>query len=211
MKSKNLKFVSTFIFLISISIIKAQEEKSLFGNKTNEISISEDKNQRISFKSWLFNTPCIIGFGGEIIHDHFSDKNFEKFLDYDYYPAKFTADKYLMQGWSIQGAFVSTSLKPHTFIGLDLGFKYDFNNLIGDTKFFDPYSILGVGWSKRSPERSNIEDRALTFNAGLGFNIWMFPNWGINAQGLAKLGNDSFLQASLGLVFKIGSDYNTKY
>jgi len=45
----------------------------------------------------------------------------------------------------------------------------------------------------------------VNFNAGLGANFWLYPNFGLNAQGLAKLGSDSYLQASLGLVFKLGN------
>ncbi len=168
-------------------------------------------NTKLSFGKWLTKTPWQVSFGGNIIDDGKKSETFKSLNKYAYYPAQFTADKVLKKGWSAQFAFSSTSLNPHNFLGVDLNGKYDFNNLIGDTKWFDPYGVLGLGYTYRdksvnSPNKgSGSSLNVVNFNAGLGANFWLFPNMGITAQGLAKFSKDNYLQASLGLVFKIGN------
>ena len=203
MKKKNLTIALTALLMLSgVANVNAQEPAATTAPAQEPAESTAPA--KMSIKTWIFKTPTIVGFGGDIIHDNFKENKIKKFMNYDYYPAKFTAEKVLKKGWSMQGAFISTSLKPHQYFALDLGFKYDFNNLIGDTKWFDPYSILGLGFNYRSPFPANSIDRSINFNAGLGANLWLYPSWGVNMQGIAKLGHDSFLQASMGLVFKIG-------
>ncbi len=168
-------------------------------------------NSKQSFGTWLTKTPWIVGFGGEIINDKVRKEGvFRSPLKYEYYAAKLTAEKQLIKGWSAQFAFMSMTLNPHNYLAVDLNAKYDFNNLIGETKWFDPYGVLGLGYTFRdnSPFGKVIyfeKQNTLNFNTGLGANFWLFPNMAINAQGLAKFSSDSYLQASLGLVFKIGN------
>lgn len=164
------------------------------------------QTERKSFGEWMLKTPWMVSFSGDIINDHAKTKVFDKFLNYDYYPARFSAEKVMIKGWSAQGSIGTTSFKPHTFLFLDGAFKYDLNNLIGDTKWFDPFATIGAGYSRRNPYPSNKIDNALTANVGAGFNIWVFKNVAFTTQGLAKFGNDSYLQASFGLMFKVGSD-----
>ena len=170
----------------------------------NSNAQAPDSVGKLPFGQWLTKTPWIVSFGGDIVNDHAKTKIFDKFLNYDYYPAKFTAEKVMKKGWSVQGAVGTTSFRPHTFLMVDGAFKYDFNNLIGETKWFDPFAIVGAGYSRRNPYPKNSIDNAIHFNVGMGFNIWAFKNVGFTTQGLAKFGNDSYLQASFGLVFKIG-------
>lgn len=160
-----------------------------------------------SFGTWLTKTPWIVSFGGNIIDDGALGETFKAPNKYAYYPAQLTADKVLKKGWSAQFAFSSTSLNPHNFLAVDLNGKYDFNNLIGDTKWFDPYGVLGLGYTYRdlSPLKSGGGSNVVNFNTGLGANFWLFPNMGITAQGLAKFSSNNYLQASVGLVFKIGN------
>ena len=195
MKKKNVT-VALLAFLMLVNVSNAQDTTS---------------NPKLSFGKWLTKTPWIVGFGGEIINDKVRNEGvFRSPLKYEYYPAKLTAEKQLIKGWSAQFAFMSMSLNPHNYLAVDLNAKYDFNNLIGETKWFDPYGVLGFGYTFRdnSPFGKVIyfeKQNTLNFNTGLGANFWLFPNMGINAQGLAKFSSDSYLQASLGLVFKIGN------
>lgn len=128
------------------------------------------------------------------------------------------------KGFSLQAVWTSTSIRPHYFASLDAYLKYDLNTLIGDTKFFDPYLVGGLGYSyldydgptgPHSNRKANNPvqslDNFLTINGGLGFNLWVFPNVALNFQSVAKFGKllavwegTNYYQNSIGLVFKIG-------
>ena len=190
--------LSAFLMIVNVS-------------KTNAQDTTSTKNK--SFKTWLIKTPWILNYGADIISDN-QAKVINNPLKYTCYPAKFAAEKTLKKGWSLQFDFASTSLNPHNYACFDLNAKYDLNNVIGETKWFDPYGILGLGYTYRDHKKGSVQayaspnDKAsnqVNFNAGLGANFWLFPNMGLNVQGLAKLGSDSYIQASLGLVFKIGN------
>jgi hypothetical protein len=191
MKKKNLT-LAIIAFLMFAGVSKAQDSTS---------------NNKMSFGKWLTKTPWQVSFGGNIIDDGNKSETFKALDDYAFYPAQFTAEKNLKKGWNAQFAFSSTSINPHNFLAVDLNAKYDFNNLIGDTKWFDPFGVLGLGYTYR--DRTLLASggglNVINFNAGLGANFWLFPNMGITAQGLAKFAKDNYLQASLGLVFKIGN------
>lgn len=161
--------------------------------------------EKLGFGNWLTKTPWIVNFSADIINDNLKGGLFPGVKEFDFYPAKFTCEKVLKKGWSAQLAFASTGLQPHTYFAFDANAKYDFNNLIGDTKWFDPYSILGLGYTYRQPFYSSVTNNKVNFNVGLGANFWLYPNMGITTQGLAKFSSDKYLQASIGLVFKIGN------
>ena len=196
MKRKNGTLaIAAFLLFAGTSKLNAQEMDS-----------TETTGKR-SFGKWLTETPWTVGFGGSIIHD--GGPYIKNIMGYAFYPATFTADKDLsLKGWSTQFAFTSTSIRPHSFLAVDLNFKYDFNNLIGDTKWFDPYSILGVGVSYRDKtayQSSYEKNTRPTFNAGLGANLWLTKIMALNLQGQAKFTKDPFLQANIGLVFKLNA------
>jgi hypothetical protein len=163
--------------------------------------------EKRSFGSWLTKTPWMVSFGGDIINDDLKGNGlFPGVKLFDFYPAKFACEKEMKKGWSSQLVIGSTGFNPHTFAFLDVNFKYDFNNIIGETKWFDPFSILGLGYTYRQPWATNVTSNSVGFNAGLGANFWLYPNMGLTTQGLAKFcNNNKYLQASIGLVFKIGN------
>jgi len=196
MKRKNVTLaIAAFLMFAGTSKLNAQEA---------ETTTTSEKR---SFGKWLTETPWTVGFGGNIIQD--GGQRIKKINAYAFYPANFTADKDLSKkGWSSQFSFASTSLRPHSFLAVDINFKYDFNNLIGDTKWFDPYSVLGLGVSYRDNTvytKTYKKNTAPTFNAGLGANIWLTPIMAINLQGIAKLSKDNMLVATIGLVFKLNA------
>jgi OmpA-OmpF porin, OOP family len=147
-------------------------------------------------------------------------------------PAKFAVEKDLygfrhtkaLKGISAIFAISSTSLRPHNFLSVDLYLKYDLNTLIGDTKFFDPYLMVGAGHTYmdyrdgNGPRPNGLttggrhgKDNFLNINAGLGFNLWIFPNVAINFQNVGKFHipvkkweGTNYFQNTIGLVFKIG-------
>ena len=169
-------------------------------------------NNKQSFGTWLTKTPWTIGFGMDVIDDNDNAKTFVKLRDFRWSPYKFTMEKALKKGLSVQLAFASTSYHPHNFLSVDLNGKYDLNNLIGETKWFDPYVIAGLGYTYRDyteNTKNTVKNVSSTnmvnFNVGLGANFWIYPNVGIQAQGLAKLTKNCYAPFSLGLVFKIGN------
>jgi len=163
------------------------------------------ESTKVPFGTWLTKTPWIVNFSADIINDNLKGGGlFPGVKQFEFYPAKFTCEKVMKKGWSGQLAFASTGLQPHQYFGTDLNFKYDFNNLIGDTKWFDPFSVLGLGYTYRQPFTTNVTSNQVNANVGLGANFWLFPNMGLTTQGLAKFGKDKYLQASIGLAFKIG-------
>jgi len=196
MKRKNVTLaIAAFLLFAGTSKMNAQEMDS-----------TETTGKR-SFGKWLTETPWTVGFGGAIVHD--GGDYIKNITNYTFYPATFTADKNLsIKGWSAQFSFSSTSLQPHSFLSVDFGFKYDFNNLIGDTKWFDPYSILGIGVTYRdltlNHPKYEVNTRP-TFNAGLGANLWLTKIMALNLQGQAKFTKNPYLVANIGLVFKLNA------
>lgn len=183
----------------------------LFTGATNVFAQTTTPTEKKPFGEWLTKTPWTVSFGADIIDDNGKPGSiFHSLLTYDFYPAKFTAEKVLVKGWSAQLAFGSTSLNPHNFLMFDANAKYSF--LYKKAGKFDPFAILGLGYTYRDRSQDSPNDtdgsssNAVTFHTGLGANLWLYPNFGLTAQGLAKFTKDKYLQASLGLVFKIGNN-----
>lgn len=196
MKKKNVTIaLIAFLLFAGVSNINAQETQS---------------TAKLPFGKWLTKTPWIVGFGVDIVDDNGKPGNmFHSLKTYEYYPAKFTAEKILKKGFSAQFAFGSTSVNPHNYLMMDLNGKYSFLYKKEGKKVFDPYAIAGLGYSYRdrtpaTKNQSGDKNGAVNLNLGLGANIWLFPNMGLNVQGLAKFTKDKYLQASVGLVFRIG-------
>ncbi|MDO6736488.1 OmpA family protein [Wenyingzhuangia sp. 2_MG-2023] len=107
-------------------------------------------------------------------------------------------------------------LEEKTYYSLDLGVRYDVNNLIGETGWFDPYVkfAAGTAW---------LDGNALAaLSPGLGFNTWFNDKIGLNfetaykSSAIFKNDGDSDLvyafdiknyhfQHSISLVYKFGA------
>jgi len=196
MKRKNVTLaISALLMFLSSSTIKAQDADTTATEKR-------------SFGKWLTETPWSVTFGGSIINDEGGRKLiYPSLFDYTNYPAFIAFDKDLsLDGFSTQFVFQSTSLKSHSFLSVDINFKYDVNKLIGETKFFDPYVVSGLGYSFRdnSPSKPSYDNLStVNFNFGVGANFWLNNILAINTQGTAKFTGNSYLQANIGLVFKL--------
>ena len=154
------------------------------------------------------NNPWVVGFGVNVVDFSPNPPGTET---WNFLPSisRFTGEKYLDKGFSLQ---LAGSLNKITvFNGEDVDFlyysvganvKYDLNNLIGETSWFDPYVYLGGDYVSAD---SNSE---LMLNAGAGFNTWFSDNLGLNFQLGAKEGFsdkvDFHYQSSIGLVVKFG-------
>lgn len=197
MKKKNVTIaLLAFLLFTGVSNLFAQDPTTPTAKKP--------------FGEWLTKTPWIVGFGVDIVDDNGTPGSiFHDLKTYEYYPAKFTAEKVLVKGFSAQFAFASTSVNPHNYLMMDFSGKYSFLYKKTEKKILDPYAIAGLGYTyrDRSPLSSNTSEESnnsVTFNLGLGTNVWLYPNMGLNFQGLAKFTKDKYLQASVGLVFRIG-------
>ena len=162
------------------------------------------------------NNPWVIGFGANAVHDPGTKKveDFVRTKDWNAIPSisKLSIAKYIDDGFTFEIAGTVNEITKIgrdeiaalSFLALDGNFKYDINNIIGKTSFFDPYVLVGGGYTMLD------SDGAGTFNGGLGFNLWFNENVGLNFQSTAKhvfsdfLLKDNHLQHSAGLVIKFG-------
>ncbi len=164
------------------------------------------------------NNPWAIGFGVNAVHDPGTRKfnDFIKTENWNIIPSisRVSVGKYIDDGITFEATAsineisknndIKVSQKP--FFALDGNFKYDVNKIIGKTSFFDPYALLGGGYTW-------VDESATgTLNFGLGFNLWFNENVGLNFQSIGKhVFNDFYLennhlQHSAGLVIKFGGN-----
>jgi OmpA-OmpF porin, OOP family len=169
------------------------------------------------------NNPWAIGIGVNAVdfyptnpglsgHGAWFDEYFNTSDHYNILPAvsKITVGKYLAGGFSIEAAGTlnkitkvgDNSVSDLAYFGLDGALKYNFNNMARETSWFDPYVTLGGGYTW-------LDDLgAATANGGLGFNIWLSDNIGLNVESKYKHTFDSEIvqhfQHSVGLVIKFG-------
>jgi hypothetical protein len=162
------------------------------------------------------NNPWVIGFGTNAIHEPGTKeiKDFVRVKDWNVIPSisRLSVGKYIDDGFSFEAAgsvneitkIGSKSVSSVSFFALDGHFKYDINNIIGQTSFFDPYMFMGGGYTWVDSKGAG------TLNAGAGFNLWFNENIGLNFQTAGKhVFNDFYLeknhlQHSAGLVIKFG-------
>tara|TARA_R110001583_G_scaffold35585_3_gene118259 strand:+ start:72363 stop:72983 length:621 start_codon:yes stop_codon:yes gene_type:complete len=129
--------------------------------------------------------------------------------------------KYLKKGMTLQlsasvnkikkgfGYGSEQDLISDSFFAVDTKLKYDINRLIGETAWFDPFILAGVGSSKiGTTSNFNVA-------AGWGFNAWFSDRVGINVQSdynhNFKSSATDYFQHSIGLVFKLNSNPKFKW
>lgn len=180
------------------------------------------------FKRFIKKTPWTFGVSGHVVDDDgdpFGNLfNVARTWNFLPYPTRLTVDGYYQAGFSFQAEFAYTQYKTgrvinqknesaprivngsywSTCFSTDFHVKFDLNELIGSTNWFDPYLTAGYGMTIRSGLTKSI---APTFNTGLGFNIWIWENLGFNAQSVAKFsmieGTSNYLHHSVGIVYKL--------
>jgi len=74
----------------------------------------------------------------------------------------------------------SGNVDEENYFALDLGLRYDLNNLFGETGWFDPYAKFGfgVGWVDK--------DMFAAITPSLGFNTWINESFGLNFETSLK-------------------------
>jgi OOP family OmpA-OmpF porin len=209
-KIKLLAFILLFVSLSSGSMAQMKQR-----------STNSSKATGGGFKRFITKTPWTFGLSGHVVDD---DGNpFKKLFDVSKswnflaYPVRLTIDGYYQSGFSFQTEFAYTQYKvgkninnetigsQWTFFSADAHVKYDLNEVIGQTNWFDPYVSAGYGFTLRSGAYKR--PTSFNFNAGLGFNIWIYENLGFNAQSMAKFamieGTSNYLHHSVGIIYKL--------
>lgn len=124
--------------------------------------------------------------------------------------SRLTVSRYLADGFTFEVAGTlnritkdgDNRVSEMAYYSADGALKYDLNNLIGNTAWFDPYVSVGGGYTW-------LDDMGTgTFNGGLGMNIWFSKNVGLNVESKYKHTFDSNIvqhfQHSIGVVIKFG-------
>jgi OOP family OmpA-OmpF porin len=164
------------------------------------------------------NSPWAVGFGinsVDFINSTDPTDNVKDLLgtgDWNLIPSisRVSAEKYLTKGFSLQLAGSLNKIETLTsqddsdffYYAFDAIVKYDLNNLIGETAWFDPYVYLGGGYTSVETSSEGM------INVGAGFNAWLSKDIGLNFQSGIKKGFASKVkahyQSSLGLVIRFG-------
>ncbi len=209
---KTIKLLIAFVLVSSVSFAQM---KSKMNNKSSFTGQNGG-----GFKRFITKTPWTFGLSGHVVDDDgkpFNSLfNVSKTWNFLAYPSRLTIDGYYKAGFSFQAEFAYTQFKAGrrinneligkkwTFFSADAHMKYDLNELIGPTNWFDPYVAVGYGFTLRSGAKKPM---TVTYNIGPGANFWIFENLGFNLQTIAKFsaieGTSNYLQHSVGVVYKI--------
>ena len=144
------------------------------------------------------NNPWAVSFGANIVDfDRESEiskriKDLGGSTDWNILPSitRVSLEKYIEKGFSLQ---LSGSLNKITslntvddsdflYYSVDAIVKYDLNDLVGETSWFDPFVYIGGGYATANDQGEGI------LNVGLGFNTWFNENLGMTLQTGSKSG-----------------------
>jgi hypothetical protein len=123
------------------------------------------------------------------------------------YPTRFFLDKYIYNGWSIEGSvcfqkydstkYTNDSLRVNgSLFCFDIHSKYSFYKVLGRS-WIDPYIIAGAGITTRQKDDQNTaKPMSINANIGGGINFWVAYNIGIQVQSVAKFSLNDFMGPS---------------
>jgi outer membrane protein OmpA-like peptidoglycan-associated protein len=189
-------------------------------------------SQNILVGQTFKNTDWCVGLGFNIIEDN--NYRFEKLFDVKDswnmapFPARINIEKIFNYGLSLDLAFSYNTYKKNNLIqgkianynrnyfATDLLIKYDLNELIGETGWFNPFIAFGGGYTMISADRkvsqSDVKTPAqnmVTLNGGFGSNFWISQQLAVNVQALGKWNasnnQGSHSQYVIGVIFKFDS------
>ena len=167
------------------------------------------------------NNPWAVSFGANIVDNKVDQdllgtaKDWMGFTDWNVLPSisRVSAEKYLEKGFSLQLAGSMNKIDDFKtlddvdgllYYAVDAIVKYDLNNLVGDTSWFDPFVYAGGGYTSIDSVGEGL------YNVGFGFNTWFNENLGLNVQTGVKAGFSDKVpdhyQTSLGLVIRFGGN-----
>jgi len=168
------------------------------------------------------NNPWAIGIGVNAV-DFYPTHNteyggwFDEYFNagdhYNILPtvSKISVGKYLEDGFTLEAVGTlnkiskmgDNNVSDLMYFGLDGALKFDLNNIIGETSWFDPYVLVGGGYTWLDKLGAG------TVNAGGGINFWFTDNIGLNVESKYKHVFDNVnilqhFQHSVGIVVKFG-------
>lgn len=167
------------------------------------------------------NNPWAVSFGANIVDNKVDQdllgtaKDWMGNRDWNVLPSisRVSAEKYLEKGFSLQLAGSMNKIDVFKtlddvdgllYYAVDAIVKYDLNNLVGDTSWFDPFVYAGGGYTSFDSVGEGL------YNVGFGFNTWFNENLGLNVQTGVKAGFSDKVpdhyQTSLGLVIRFGGN-----
>lgn len=129
--------------------------------------------------------------------------------------SKLSVGRYLADGFSFEATGTLNKIEKIgdntasdlSYFGLDGAVKYDLNNVIGESSWFDPFVSIGGGYTWI--DHTSNTNGSGTVNGGAGVNFWFSDNIGLNIQTTYKHSFDSdfvkqHFQHAAGVVIKFG-------
>ncbi|MDQ3190846.1 MAG: hypothetical protein M3Q58_04560 [Bacteroidota bacterium] len=179
------------------------------------------------------STPWIFGIGTSFIDNDGKAGvlfDFKQGWNTVYYPSRLSAEKIIANGFSAEAVASYNRFRPgkifngkilnevRSYVGVDVMGKYDLNEAVGQTIWFDPFVMAGLGYtyvqngkSILYPEFKQRDLNTGNFNVGFGFNLWITDEIGLNLQTVGKFTFDNttasnYLQHSVAVVYKMDFD-----
>jgi hypothetical protein len=135
------------------------------------------------------------------------------------FPSRLTIDKYIYNSWSAECVLGYMQFNPNkltngareisgSMFSMDFHGKYSLFKLL-NKGVIDPYFISGLGLSLRSNNDVAARPLSTTLNLGLGLNIWITNQIGLQLNSTAKIGlidffkSSDYVQHGLGIVIRI--------
>ncbi|MDO6736489.1 OmpA family protein [Wenyingzhuangia sp. 2_MG-2023] len=172
------------------------------------------------------NTVDISPYTISLFGDQFANDYLNPFTDTNTFPffSRVFITRYLNKNFTLDLALAYNKLKKQygdsevlddlNYLSGDLGVRYDINNIIGKTGWFDPYAKLGAGLLL-----VDGNDMSIPLLGGLGFNIWFNDVLGLNIEtnykssslfGTSSIATvkgvgDYHFQHAISLVYKFGA------
>lgn len=183
-----MKFLSVLcLFLMLSSLAIGQPEKSITNKDTY---------------SWMFGASWVLTDDDGTSTNPFLFEN----LHTHAYPSQFFADKYIYNGWSAALLMGYSKYNPEkttngntgisgSLFYMDFHAKYSLYKLL-NSNTIDPYIFSGLGLSVRNNNDDMAKGFSPTFNFGLGLNLWISKQIGIQLNSTAKFGLTDFLKSS---------------
>ena len=189
-------------------------------------SFGQNKNEStVNFIDKLLKTPIDVQYGWSAIDD--DGKPFRELLNLSnwnigFLPSRVAVLKSFHPLLKAKLDFAFNSYQQRTtidnaikitkgnFFTTDLGVQVNYHKIIGTQKIVDPYTTLGIGFTKRSVAKF-INTGTLNFT--LGTNIWPIEFLGIYIESAAKIGlvnpfiknASNYFQHSIGVTYSLGA------
>ena len=174
------------------------------------------KIQNADSYNWMFGASWML------LDDDGNRTNIFNFGQYHSapYPTRFFIDKYIYNGWSVEGSFSFQNYSSAKYVNnafgvygklyaFDLHAKYSFYKQLKKGSV-DPYIILGGAVTSRDPDpRNSAKPLSGSANLGLGVNLWFTYELGIQIQSNAKfsmtdfMGPSNYIAHTAGVVYRI--------